>query len=293
MPPSAYHQQDNMSLFSNALITKKIHVNIQNIGSNIKHTLEKMIAADIEGKCIVEGFVKNGSVKIMTYSSGLVQGASITFEVVYECSICSPVEGMSIRCIAKNITKAGIRAETQDSPSPVVIFVARDHHYTTPYFSDVKENEEIVVKVIGQRYELNDKYISIIAELVPKQGQGQGQRQGQEKIKEKIKERVKPKQIVAKKKVKLIAVEVEPVIAVEPAEVEPVEVPVEIIATASTGTSATGTSATGTGTSATGTGTSATGTGTSATGTSATGTSATGTSAKTKPKRKTRLILED
>jgi DNA-directed RNA polymerase subunit E'/Rpb7 len=162
-------QQDNMVLFSNALITKKIHVNIQNIGSNIKQTLEKMIAADIEGKCIVEGFVKNRSTKIMTYSSGLIQGSSVTFEVVYECSICSPVEGMIIHCIAKNITKAGIRAETNDSPSPVVIFVARDHHYTTPYFSEVKENEDIVVKVIGQRYELNDKYISIIAELVPKQ----------------------------------------------------------------------------------------------------------------------------
>jgi DNA-directed RNA polymerase subunit E'/Rpb7 len=158
--------QENMALFSNALITKKIHVNIQNIGSNIKQTLEKMIATDIEGKCIVEGFVQSGSTKIMTYSSGLIQGAFVTFEVVYECSICSPVEGMSITCIAKNITKAGIRAETADSPSPVVIFVARDHHYTTPYFSEVKENDEIVVKVIGQRYELNDKYISIIAELV-------------------------------------------------------------------------------------------------------------------------------
>jgi DNA-directed RNA polymerase subunit E'/Rpb7 len=166
-------QQDNMALFTNALITKKIHVNIQNIGSNIKQTLEKMIAADIEGKCIVEGFVKNRSTKIMTYSSGLVQGSSVTFEVVYECSICSPVEGMIIHCIAKNITKAGIRAETNDSPSPVVIFVARDHHYTTPYFSEVKENEDIVVKVIGQRYELNDKYISIIAELIPKQLQVQ------------------------------------------------------------------------------------------------------------------------
>ena len=179
-------QQDNMALFSNALITKKIHVNIQNIGSNIKQTLEKMIAADIEGKCIVEGFVKNRSTKIMTYSSGLVQGSSVTFEVVYECSICSPVEGMIINCIAKNITKAGIRAETNDSPSPVVIFVARDHHYTTPYFSEVKENEDIVVKVIGQRYELNDKYISIIAELVPKQLQ----------IKEKAK--AKPGQVQAK-----------------------------------------------------------------------------------------------
>jgi hypothetical protein len=188
-------QQDNMTLFSTALITKKIHVNIQNIGSNIKQTLEKMISADIEGKCIVEGFVKNRSTKIMTYSSGLVQGSSVTFEVVYECSICSPVEGMIIHCIAKNITKAGIRAETNDSPSPVVIFVARDHHYTTPYFSEVKENEEIVVKVIGQRYELNDKYISIIAELVPKQLQVQAKQVQAKQVQAK---QVQAKQVQAK-----------------------------------------------------------------------------------------------
>ena len=126
-----------------------------------------MIASEIEGKCIVEGYVKPGSSKIMTYSSGLIHGSSVAFDVVYECSICSPVEGMNITCVAKNITKAGIRAETIELPSPVVIFVARDHHYTTPYFSEVKEKDEIVIKVIGQRYELNDKYISIIAELVP------------------------------------------------------------------------------------------------------------------------------
>ena len=34
------------------------------------------------------------------------------------------------------------------------------------YFSDVKEGDTIQVRVIGQRFELNDKYISIIGELV-------------------------------------------------------------------------------------------------------------------------------
>jgi hypothetical protein len=164
---SAGTDQEQVYLFTNALLTRKIHVDILNIGNNIKQTLEKMIAFEIEGKCIVEGFVKRDSTKIMTYSSGLIRGSIITFEVAYECSICSPVEGMILTCIAKNITKAGIRAEARESPSPVVIFVARDHHYSTAYFSEVSENDEIVVRVIGQRFELNDKYISIIAELLP------------------------------------------------------------------------------------------------------------------------------
>ena len=36
----------------------------------------------------------------------------------------------------------------------------------TPYFSTITEDQDIKVRVIGQRFELNDKAISIIAELI-------------------------------------------------------------------------------------------------------------------------------
>tara|TARA_B100000902_G_C27288525_1_gene905781 strand:- start:1313 stop:1909 length:597 start_codon:yes stop_codon:yes gene_type:complete len=153
-------------IYSNMLITRKVPVSINNVGFGIKETLEKIISSTIEGKCIVEGFIKPNSTKILTNSSGIIKGNGINFEVVFECDVCSPVEGMHINCIAKNITKAGIRAETIDDPSPVVIFISRDHHYTSPYFASIKPEQEIKVRVIGQRFELNDKYISVIAELI-------------------------------------------------------------------------------------------------------------------------------
>ena len=148
------------------LITRKITMSIVNVGNNIKQTLEKVIAKQVEGRCIVEGFVKPLSSKILTYSSGILNGSDIVFDIVFECLVCSPVEGMHIACVAKNITKAGIRAETAEDPSPVVIFVARDHHLSSAYFANVQEDNSINVRVIGQRYELNDKYISVIAELL-------------------------------------------------------------------------------------------------------------------------------
>lgn len=156
-----------IGIYNPTIITKQINLSIINIGDNIKITLENKIKKDIEGFCIVEGFVKPNSTKIISYSSGKLKGSNVIFEVVFECLICCPVEGMHINCIAKNITEsAGIRAETKETPSPLVIYIARDHHYNMKYFSQVKENQEIVVKVIGQRYELNDKYISVIAELL-------------------------------------------------------------------------------------------------------------------------------
>lgn len=155
-----------LSIFMSSMITKRISLPMSYIGSNIKPVLEKIISTQIEGKCIVEGYIKPGSIKILTYSNGMIHSDNIIFEVVFECLVCCPVEGMLIDVIAKNITKAGIRAEYEEQPSPIEVFIARDHHYKSSYFSSVKENDKIKIRVIGQRYELNDKYISIIAELI-------------------------------------------------------------------------------------------------------------------------------
>ena len=155
------------SIYSRSLITSSITLPITSIGKNIQETIEKTIADKFEGKCVVEGFIQPKSSKVITYSSGMVKGIYIMFEVVFECQVCCPVEGMLIQCVAKNITKAGIRAESSDeTPSPVVVFITRDHHYTMSYFATIQEDDKFVARVIGQRFELNDKYVSIIAELV-------------------------------------------------------------------------------------------------------------------------------
>ena len=163
--PKRNKRQQTVDIYHNTMITKKVSVPISNIGKNLSETLENIIRSDSEGKCIAEGYVKPRSTKILTYSSGLINSDTIIFEVVMECMICHPVEGMHIDCEIKNITRAGIRAETRDMPSPVVIFVARDHNTSNKY-SNLSENQEITVRVIGQRFELNDKYISIIAEII-------------------------------------------------------------------------------------------------------------------------------
>ena len=74
---------------------------------------------------------------------------------------------MLFKCEAINITKAGIRASiVNETPSPLTIFITRDHYYNNKYFSSIEEGNDIIIKVIGCRYELNDKYISVIAELI-------------------------------------------------------------------------------------------------------------------------------
>ena len=156
------------TVYSRCLITRKIVLPITTIGKNLKENIEENIKANFEGKCVVEGYIKPNSSKIISYSSGIIQrGNNVLFDIVFECDVCFPVEGMLINCVAKNITKAGIRAESDsDVPSPIVVFIAKDHHYSAPHFAEVKEGDKLTVRVIGQRFELNDKYISIIGELI-------------------------------------------------------------------------------------------------------------------------------
>ena len=161
--------RETKGVYSRSLITQVITLPITVIGKTLKQTLEETIISKVEGKCIVEGYIKPRSVKVITYSSGTIKGDAIIFDVVYECEICFPVAGMLLKCTAKNITKAGIRAESSDEgKSPFVLFIARDHFYASDYFNSIEENETFVARVIAQRFELNDKYVSIIAELVPK-----------------------------------------------------------------------------------------------------------------------------
>ena len=137
-------------------------------GRNLKEILEKKLKLKLEGKCSKDGFCKPGSIQIMTFSSGLIRnGDSVQFEVVLEGLFAHPVEGMLIEAQAKNVTKAGIRAVIKDVvPEPLVIFISRDHYHMNDYFQSIQEGDSIVVRVIGQRFELNDPFISVIGELV-------------------------------------------------------------------------------------------------------------------------------
>ena len=149
------------------MLTRKIVLPFKSVGNNIRENIQKTLESDLYNKCSKEGYIRKNSVQILSYSSGLVEANSVIFDVMFECDICRPVEGQIIPCVVKNITRAGIRATyIKDDVSPITIFIARDHHYNNEEFPQKKENDEISIKVIGIRYELNDETISVLGELV-------------------------------------------------------------------------------------------------------------------------------
>ena len=150
------------------VLTRKILLPFQSVGNNIRENIQIKLEKKLYDKCSKEGYIRKKSIQILSYSSGLVEANNVIFDVMFECDICHPVEGQIIKCKVQNITRAGIRATyIKEEVSPITIFVARDHHYNSEAFSKIKEDEEILIKVIGIRYELNDETISVLGELKP------------------------------------------------------------------------------------------------------------------------------
>ena len=153
-------------IYTKVLLTEKIYVDFSNVNSLIFNHLQDMIKHKVEGICINEGFVKPRSVSLVSHSSGELSSDFVVFDIVYECLVANTVESMELDCVVRSITKVGIRAEIEEDFSPFVIFIARDHHFENARYSNVNEGDIVRIRVLGQRYELNNKFISVIAEFL-------------------------------------------------------------------------------------------------------------------------------
>ena len=159
-------KKKSKSIYSKNMLTRKIVLPFTSVGGNLNEILKEKLEEDLYNKCCKEGYIKTDSIRIVSYSSGIIQENNVNFDVLFECLICYPIEGQIIKCKVENITRAGIRAVYfKETKSPITIFIARDHHYDNKYFSTIKEEDIILIKVIGIRYELNDETISVLGEL--------------------------------------------------------------------------------------------------------------------------------
>ena len=164
-------KKEKKGIYMKNIITRKVVLPFQLLGNNIKENLKSSLKTDLEGKCSSEGYIKSNSINIISYSAGIIESENVVFDVVFDCLICKPVEGMVFNCISKNITKAGVRAIYKNEESPVTIYIARYHHTKNEDFNKIKENDVLNIRVIGIRYQLHDENIYILAELIKNLGQ--------------------------------------------------------------------------------------------------------------------------
>jgi len=158
----------SLNIWMDCLLEKEVILNFVNVGNNLKKILTDKLKRELEGKCSENGYIKENSIDILTYSTGLLEGDIIRFNVNFKCKLCNPVEGMIICVQAKNITKAGVRALYPKGIYTIEVLIPRDWHYNSKIFSEINVEDLFIVKVVGQRYELGDEKIEVMCEVVNK-----------------------------------------------------------------------------------------------------------------------------
>lgn len=155
-----------------ALLTKKLALSMAYVNRDIEQTLLQLLTAEVEGKCIPEGYVRPKSVKIDSYSSGVTLDANVIFDVVYRAEVCYPLEGKIVPCVIQSISRAGIQAHVHDdydpsSPArPITVFIARDYTLETERLARMQRGDKIYARIEGVRFEIGDTCIYTIATLV-------------------------------------------------------------------------------------------------------------------------------
>jgi DNA-directed RNA polymerase subunit E'/Rpb7 len=155
-------------VYTPSVLTRRVALPVSRVDSKIKTTLETILSKELDGRCTVEGFIRPGkrsSIRVLEYSCGLLKQDSVHITVVFECDIAFPFVGDVLECVVENKTHAGLKCRMDGEASPYVIFVARDHHHTLGRFAAINEGDSINVTIVGQRFDVNDKFISIIATL--------------------------------------------------------------------------------------------------------------------------------
>lgn len=155
----------------------KFKTTIQLNPSEMDHEFEnhilKKLQDQYEGVCSRYGYIKPGSIHVIERSLGQLMkphfNGHIRFEMNLIAEVCNPSEGMIISATVKNKNQLGILAESivhiDDKRYSVldIIIPKRTSGISSEIgLEGLQVGDSIYVEILGKRYQLNDKKISII-----------------------------------------------------------------------------------------------------------------------------------
>jgi DNA-directed RNA polymerase subunit E'/Rpb7 len=123
----------------------------------------------VEGKCSKHGYIKEESIEIYKITPGVIELSSLSGMIIYDvyfyAELCNPVIGNIVKGIVKNTNRFGILVE---SPPVMDIIIAKNsvNIQSEIDLEDVRIDQELTIEIMGKKFELNDKRITIIGRIV-------------------------------------------------------------------------------------------------------------------------------
>ena len=158
------------NLYTTNILENRFHLEANEFGQEPDEIFIKKLKKEIEGRCIREGYVKVGSVRILSRSLGKINQAYFTglpvYDIKYQAEICNPPIGSILECIVKDQTKMGLVCQVDDTDNPLDIVVPSQWHFNNKRYTMLQPDMKIKVKVARKRHDNGDNTIAVVASLV-------------------------------------------------------------------------------------------------------------------------------
>lgn len=156
-------------IFKKYKINTLVNISILNLKGSIDETVLQKVKEKYEGKCMKEGLVRKDSIKILKRSAGKSMKEHFNSSYYYyaQCiaEICNPDYNSIVKCTIVNSNNAGYIGLIEDHGSTIINVViprltAGIQHEKN--IDDIKEKDQILVRVIGKKINLFDTNMIII-----------------------------------------------------------------------------------------------------------------------------------
>lgn len=166
------------SFFSRMTLEEIVVLKPRMLDNNYRDYIVKIIKDKYEGICSHNGYIMPGSVEVTDESTGVIRAftlnGDVEFKVRFTAEVCCPCIGMLVRAKIVNINRLGIMAVVNDAFDHTVLEIIIVKGFdgskmlsdVDARLNDVQIGHEVDVEVLGKRFHLNDKKISIVGKIV-------------------------------------------------------------------------------------------------------------------------------
>jgi len=154
-----------------------VQLSSEELDSNYQERIVDKLKEKYEGKCSKFGFIKPDTLQIFKRSYGnFIKehfNGFIKYEIICKAEVCNPIQGSIIQAVIRNKNQMGILAESSielnDNKIPIldiIIPIRSVGIISEVNLDNLQIGNVIKIEVVGKKYQLNDKKISIIGRVI-------------------------------------------------------------------------------------------------------------------------------
>lgn len=172
--------------FATVPLREKIVLHPASLTSRVNDVVFQRLKNKFEGICSHHGYIRKDSIRVTSMSQGQVRAFSLNgdveFVVDFSADICNPCKGSFLRARVVNINRFGVLAEVSideddlENRSTIMEVVVPRVHVSSLVQDDQQQDDSakidalqvgmmIGVEVLGKRFQLNDRKLSVLGRL--------------------------------------------------------------------------------------------------------------------------------